>query len=354
MLLSRRDNARVGEHGRVFLHIGMHKTGSTSIQAAFNGFRAEGVRYADLGNQNHSIPVWTAYSGAHQEYRIWHVEGLSPAEIDSRKTKCDALIRACFRAPVRDALILSGEDISLMPPQGVMELAEAIGHGTRPITVIVYVREAVSFCKSGLQEQIKAGATTAELYPPTYRFRIEKFQQVFGAENVIVREFAAEKLVGGDVVEDFARIIGVSPPSRRIETNTSLSTEAARVLFLMNHFVSAQWERAQVLDARERMIDHLRLLFPGRFAIPQELVRGVVDLADTLWLKEATGVDFTSSIEQDGGGYDPEALRLFLAQVSPETLETIRSHLSVNCDVRAPPQEPYFLLARYFMSFLTG
>ncbi len=339
---------------RTFLHIGMHKTGSTAIQSAFKGYRERGIRYADFGHENHSLPFWTVFSGEHLTYHIWAAESLSPAQIEARRTEYAAMLDAYFSRHRRDTIIVSGEDISLLPEASIPDVARVMGADGREVTVVVYVREAVSFCQSELQQQIKSGLTTANLYPPMYRFRIEKFQRVFGRENVIVREFHPAKLEGGDVVSDFARIIGVPAPPTVGEANSSLSTEAARVLFLLNHFASTQWESAQIIDARTRMMEHLQLMLPGRFVLPPHLIGGVNDPADVKWLKENTGIDFTGTAGAGGHSFDPEALRLFLAQVSPETLETIRSHLSINCGVRSPPQEPYFLLARYFMSFLTG
>lgn len=336
------------------LHIGMHKTGSTSIQAAFNGFRARGVRYADLGHENHSIPIWTVFSGEHLTYHIWAAERLGPEQIEARRREFLTQLNSYFRTHARDTIILSGEDISLLPETSIPALAEVIGVGGREVKVVVYVREAVSFCQSELQQQIKAGYTTADLYPPMYRFRIEKFQRTFGRDNVIVREFAPDKLAGGDVVEDFARIVGVPAPRKGVEANTSLSIEAARVLFLLNHFVAAHWEKPAIIEARDQMMAHMAGLLPGRFAIPPDLIGGIYDPDDVLWLKEATGVDFTSSAPAADVPHDSAAMRLFLSQVAPETLDTLRRHLAANCGVPSPPQEPYFLLARYFMSFLQG
>jgi len=41
---------------KIFLHIGMHETGSTAIQFAFNGYDDGRVLSAPLGSENHSIP----------------------------------------------------------------------------------------------------------------------------------------------------------------------------------------------------------------------------------------------------------------------------------------------------------
>ncbi len=46
---------------RVILHLGSHKTGSTSIQSALKRFDNGKIAYANLGNANHSAPLFTAF-----------------------------------------------------------------------------------------------------------------------------------------------------------------------------------------------------------------------------------------------------------------------------------------------------
>lgn len=77
----------------VYLHVGMHKTGSTAIQSAFSGFDDGKTKYADLGYQNHSIPFCTAFSGDYQDYHIWKSVGLTPDQIEQKKRDCLERIR---------------------------------------------------------------------------------------------------------------------------------------------------------------------------------------------------------------------------------------------------------------------
>lgn len=74
--------------GNITLHIGMHKTGSSSIQLALAGFDDGNTTCPDLGYENHSIPFYTAYSENHQKYHIWKRAGLDTAAIEEIKAQC--------------------------------------------------------------------------------------------------------------------------------------------------------------------------------------------------------------------------------------------------------------------------
>ncbi len=44
------------------IHIGIHKTGSTSIQESLQGFYNDIFYYANLGPSNHSEPIYCLFS----------------------------------------------------------------------------------------------------------------------------------------------------------------------------------------------------------------------------------------------------------------------------------------------------
>ena len=70
----------------VILHIGMHKTGSTSIQLSLNGYDDGETIYANLENINHAFPIYTIFSANRYDYH-WKNLGFNLSEIDSKKEK---------------------------------------------------------------------------------------------------------------------------------------------------------------------------------------------------------------------------------------------------------------------------
>lgn len=336
---------------KVFLHIGMHKTGSTAIQSAFAGYETSRTRYADLGYENHSIPFYTAYSGQHQNYHIWRAAGLRPEEIEAQKDICRARIEAAVAGAGKRNLIFSGEDISLLPRAGVEELHALFARYDCDVQVIIYVREPVSFVVSAIQQVIKDGVFHAGIPTPMYRDRLEKFIDLFGAGRITVRVFDRDLLFGNDIITDFAKQIGVKAPPKGQKDNSSLSTEAVKIIYLLNQLVPVFGEPRELIQARQRMIDHVRANLSGRFEIPEDLVAGIIAAEDVAWLYSTTGIDFRRR-EANHPAFSHTELAAYLGQLDSSTIATIRGYLMRDCGISDPPEEPRFLLARYFMSFL--
>ena len=336
---------------RVFLHIGMHKTGSTAIQSAFAGYETSRTRYADLGYENHSIPFYTAYSGQHQNYHIWRAAGLRPEEIEAQKDICRARIEAAVAGAGKRNLIFSGEDISLLPRAGVEELHALFARYGCDVQVIIYVREPVSFVVSAIQQVIKDGVFHAGIPTPMYRDRLEKFIDLFGAGRITVRVFDRDLLFGNDIITDFAKQIGVKAPPKGQKDNSSLSTEAVKIIYLLNQLVPVFGEPRELIQARQRMIDHVRANLSGRFEIPEDLVAGIIAAEDVAWLYSTTGIDFRRR-EANHPVFSYTALAAYLGHLENGTIAAIRAYLMRDCGISNPPEEPHFLLARYFMSFL--
>lgn len=338
---------------KIFLHIGMHKTGSTAIQSAFAGYETSRARYADLGYENHSIPFYTAYSGQHHNYHIWRAAGLRPEEIEAQKDICRARIEAAVAGAASEErdLIFSGEDISYLPRAGVEELHTLFSRYECDVRVIIYVREPVPFVVSAVQQVIKDGVFRAGIPTPMYRDRLEKFIDLFGAERVTVRVFDRAHLHGNDIVKDFAKQVDVTAPRHGKNDNSSLSTEAVKIIYLINQLIPVFGEKADLVRARWRMIDHVRANFSGRFEIPENLVAGIIAAEDVAWLCATTGIDFRSR-EADQPSFSEKALSAYLSQLETGTIEAIRGYLARDCGLTNPPEDTYFLLARYFMSFL--
>ena len=55
----------------VLIHIGMHKTGSTSIQASIKDYNDGVSAYASLGDENHSVLIYTGFDANYQSYGYW-------------------------------------------------------------------------------------------------------------------------------------------------------------------------------------------------------------------------------------------------------------------------------------------
>ncbi|PPB80783.1 hypothetical protein LV82_01515 [Albidovulum inexpectatum] len=335
---------------RLSLHIGTHKTGSTAIQAAFDGYSWGDARYASLEFRNHSIPFYTVFSGKHQDYHIWRSANLTPAEIEKKKQQLHRLIESEIGSDTRH-LIVSGEDISLIDHKGIEAIADLCSKANRKVDVIVYVRDPVSFTQSDFQETIKSGSVLARPPYMNYRNRIEKFLTIFGADHVTFRHYDRSKLVDGDVVSDFSEVIGVRKPRKTATENTSLSTEAVRILWALNSLVPRFTPDKAIKIARTSLIDHLRTVFPGKFQFPESISRSLIDIEDVEWLKHNSGIDFTP-VGPRPGPFDNKEYLAFLNAFTDEMTTKLRDHVQGIASDWNDTDDRVGLVARYFMTFL--
>lgn len=147
----------------LILHLGLQKTGSTSIQEtllynpevlARAGYEYARVDWPDLKrNSNHSFPFIVAFSDGWQDNaeirrRGWTAEGLKP--------HFQAAIARALDRPAN--LIFSGEDITEIGGAGLSAfagLAAARGFAIRPFML---VRSPLEFITSMTQTRIRHGA----------------------------------------------------------------------------------------------------------------------------------------------------------------------------------------------------
>lgn len=336
----------------IFLHIGMHKTGSTAIQSAFRGYKNEKVKYAQLGVENHSIPFYTVYSGNHQDYHIWRRAGLNSKQIEAKRSDILRMLSSYFQKETSHDLIVSGEDISMVPREGVESIKQLLTQNGARVIVIVYVRSPESFIASNLQELIKSGISFDTPPPPSFRNRIEKFIEIFGDSSIIIRDYDRKKLIGEDIITDFSSVVDCEPPEKPQRDNKSLSTEAIKSIYILNKLVSSVGESGTVSKAREEFVRRMTSLFPGRFEIPYQLVSGVIDHNDARWLQGVSGIDYTKKESEQAGKVDKQAIDTFLQDLPQSAIDRIKEDLMESFKVGNAPNDGILLIARYFLALL--
>lgn len=337
---------------KAILHIGMHKTGSTAIQSAYKTYNDGKVSYANLGFENHSIPLYTIFSGQEHAYHIWKMAQLTAAEIDARKSQFITTLQGVLAAPPTETLLFSGEDLSDLPSSGVKDLAALLDEFGYAVKVIAYVRSPLSFIVSYYQEFIKSGRNLVVPNAPNFQARIENYITAFGRENVEIREFSKAKLLGGDILEDFAAATQTHAPQKGENSNESLSLEALRVVYTLNTFVDSVRDTKALCRAKQACLCDLRRLFPGKAEIPDALISPRVNADDVRWLDRVSGIDFTKDIATTTAPFQPDHLAAYIGTPSIETISTLYATLRARGAIPDLPLVPHLIIARYFMSFL--
>jgi len=227
----------------LILHIGLSKTGTSSIQrvlgARREALRAMGVCYPlSPGWANHGllpasmVPVTQL---GHFNPSVW--DGMAPAARLARFRQDFAAELAQMPAGTR-ILLISAEQISglLNTPALIGQLRDLLAPHVGRMRVLVYLRRQDAHFASGYTQALRVANIGPPMLPQggpevlrhyDYALLLDNWAQVFGDAAVEPRIFERESLVRGDVVDDFLAAAGIpldvpaDDPDR--QSNLSLS-----------------------------------------------------------------------------------------------------------------------------------
>ena len=195
----------------IFLHVGYHKTGTTSIQVSLMLNAAELARqgilyyqdskYADQWFRNHTL----ALSIRHERHETIDMSE-HPEQVWSRFLQEVASFEG-ERIVVSSEVFMEGVDKKFIQKK----LADYT------IRLVFYVREQSQVIGSLYTEKVKHGyAEDADNYfeqfkdgTLDYYAELERWAAIFGEENIIVRDFDRVTRQG-NLLQDFLALLGVS------------------------------------------------------------------------------------------------------------------------------------------------
>jgi len=238
---------------RIFLHIGLEKTGTSSIQRFFRlnreALKKQSILYSlAAGNENHM-----ALAAAAQDERkaddlrlIYELD--SPLKIREFRVRLSENLSAEVAQSRCSTLVLSGEHCSsrLTSPQEVETLIQFLSAVSGDITVIVYLRRQDEFLCSTYSTDVKSGHTGAMRVPGPelrknrydYDLLLDRWCSAVGRERLICKIYEPDRFANSDVVADFAQTIrlpfvGNYQRPRRINESLDISTLEFLRLFNM-------------------------------------------------------------------------------------------------------------------------
>lgn len=291
---------------RIVLHVGMHKTGSSSIQKSLRNveleIREKGVFYPDVppNSANPGIGLYSAYSENQGYYQILKWGYDTPEKLSKLKHEVFETIESAVKHPDCTTVILSGEDLCMLLPDRVAQLAEHMRSLSEDVSVIVYVRDPIGYATSAAQELVRGGELLSRvyLYPPTpkYSDRIGPYLDAFGRDVVDIRVFPPRG-AGVGVVADFTAAAGLSEEVRgmipEVRTNTSMSEFATHIMSAANRKFPPLKD-GKVNNDRALNLEHwIDRIAGGKFRLPDFSAERVIAQAraDVDWLSEQLGFE---------------------------------------------------------------
>ena len=234
--------------GILYLHIGMHKTGTTFLQFGLSQNRGllkkYGICYPEVGwgekapNQHTSM-----------------VQAIESGELDRAKE----LVFRAFRKAVH--VLLSAERFGPSlhrHPDQFLRWFEGIRQSGHDIKAIVYIRRQDLYAQSAyragvrnpdgkrltmtFQEFITERANSFD-----YRTRLEPWRYALGTDNLIIRPFERGQWRDEDLMHDFLNILGIDSISGfrapTPDTNRSFSAAVTELLRRTNSQRNAEQQR---------------------------------------------------------------------------------------------------------------
>lgn len=238
---------------RIVLHIGLEKTGTTSIQRFLTKNRASLL-------EKHGILYPSHPALCHDEaHSTLTAALLPPSDCDfvvpearpSMTDVLDGLDEALDLEP--EALVLSSEHMSSrLDEAGISQLAQLFSR--YPVEVVVYLRRQEEMGIAAFSTHLKCGRRDwlipREISPKNHYYdfqgKLAPWAAIFGREAIKVRIFDRKQLYKEDISDDFLRTIGVQngfEHAREAPLNRSLTLSEAALLHALNQHLPT-WEEA--------------------------------------------------------------------------------------------------------------
>ena len=222
---------------RLVLHIGQHKTGTTSLQRSLSlnraGLASRGVVYPRLPGWRdaHHALVPALVGIEHCAVYVRRRLGRTDANAAAVSARALAKLGALAARRPDDTLVLSTEAVFRGLPDFALErLLEALSGLAREVRLVCYIRHPADQYLSSLNTLAQS---LRGLRPPTRQGRRRPLSGYVGREGVVllVRPFLPAEMEEGDMVADFL-VRGIGIPARDAPLrpsgplNRTLSAEA--------------------------------------------------------------------------------------------------------------------------------
>ena len=299
---------------RVFLHVGLGKTGTSTIQSylATNAVRIK--RDYDI-HFPHVFDLAGPFDGNHSQL----LRTISRSEVEHSSThtyfagtKVNGMalgaeeVRSKFDSGFSDSkatqLLISAEAVGHFNARQLLLLSSWLCEYSDSVVVIACIRHPVAALSSEIQQRLRFGAVLEELYekPPCYSFRelLPRLEAAFPGSEMLLYDFEDASGSSSGVVGTFLQKIGIEEDLRGDfsgRVNPSMSQHGAMLLSALNQARSSG-SAACVDEGLTRGDVAPFLKIPGRKfqAVPRAYGRleRLVE-KDLLWLEQEHGVNLT-------------------------------------------------------------
>lgn len=299
----------------IILHIGLHKTATTSIQYALANndsvLKHSGFLYPIFNNgykdlDNHSIPLLSMFLESPEKYhmniKFGFSDSLSCEELN--KKYYDQLFSSINNGCC-DKLILSAEGLTKLNEEELRRFKRFLDELSDNIKIIACVRNPVDYARSVIQELVKGGAKLEDaeklaVKSSSYIFKnsLNKFISVFSGSKLDVYQFEESiSCVHRSPEKFFFERVGFSKVDieniQLCSKNESLSYESILLISFLN-------ERYPLIINGKKNKQHIARFFSNIYKVKGSAYKltGVMldnilknSLSDVTWLESNFEID---------------------------------------------------------------
>ena len=194
---------------KILLHVGLHKTGSTSIQDGmkknFDAVSNKCILYPMIpikGEKysNHSFMLYSMFCDTPEKYHMNQKFNCGTKEKSEKLNNYySEILTSEINKKNNDLIVLSGEDVSSLTKENIESMKTFfIDNADFDIEfeIVIYVRHLCDYIQSVIQQRVKDGGWEELLLTELQsnkigqvKNQIDKFVRVFGLENIRIYKF---------------------------------------------------------------------------------------------------------------------------------------------------------------------
>ena len=298
---------------KVFLHMGMDKTATTSIQASI----------IQNEKQLNDLDIFCLFINRKESDKF-------AFDILYDQDKKDIYDR--FIDKLKDSkssIMLYSHEVMCYYKKEQMtflrNMIESIGENIT-IKIIYSTREKSSYFVSGVQERIKSLNPSKSGFSNIYKTRLQNVIDVFGKDNIIIYKFEDAVSHEYGPVGRFLEALGLSQCSISkldiIRNNEAISDKTIEILKYFIKFM----DKYGYLE-KDRLVNDVQQLYSisgNKFFLPAGEVETMLEEGknDTIWLRDTFNIDYCNS------RYEPKESDLIYDQVFFDDIIKIYNNLS--------------------------
>jgi hypothetical protein len=222
----------------VYLHMGYHKTGTTSFQTSCvlqqnrDELAAQGFHYPifqDYGRMEthafHSIPLFSLFAVNPEKY-VWN---LGRTDLDAFRQSIESQFSETLKQ--HDKVIISSEDLSVLKKEGLQNLRDFLLRYVDAIVPLAVIRSPYAFFCSNLNEWIRFGYQKIRF--PSKILRTLNLREVF-PETILISYNEAKKS-GKGLVKHLMEAMEINTSNiEEVRGNNSTNNKLSRLQYMFN------------------------------------------------------------------------------------------------------------------------